>query len=596
MPVRPGVYRMLAVDGSVLYVGKARQLRQRVASYFQKQLALAAKTQVLVERIVDIEVTVTATETEALLLEQTLIKGLSPPYNILLRDDKSYPGVFLSTAEPYPRLALHRGARRAQGHYFGPYPSAHAVRESLQILQKLFRVRQCEDAFFRHRERPCLQAQIGRCRAPCVGAVSEEDYAEDVQMTRLFLEGRSDVVLQRLMQSMAAAAARLDYERAAQYRDQIQSLRVLQEEQAVYRQSGSVDVVVATAAAAVVCIAVLAVRGGRVLGSRHYFPQRCGEDTLTQVLQDFLPQYYLHSQGGDDLPDEVILEEVFEDADLLAQAVHQATGHRLVLRDRVREDRAAWRDLARLNAEEALKARLSNRLRQRDRLRDLGERLGRPDLQRIECFDISHTQGEATTASCVVFDAQGAVKKDYRRFNITGITPGDDFAAMHQALQRRFANTQAEPPQLLLIDGGPGQLAQAAKVLRDFADSDILIVGVAKGEGRKPGLETLHFVDGRQVQLPFDDRAFLLVQQVRDEAHRFAIQGHRQRRRKNRQTSALEDIPGIGPRRRQQLLAYWGGWQEIQRASERELSMTPGISVRLAAQIYAALRGHPEEG
>ncbi len=595
LPWLPGVYRMLAEDASVLYVGKAKQLRQRVSSYFQKT-AGSAKTRALVERIADIEVTVTETETEALLLEQTLIKALSPPYNILLRDDKSYPGIYLSQDEPYPRLALHRGVRRARGLYYGPYPSAHAVRESLQILQKLFRVRQCEDAFFRHRQRPCLQAQIGRCRAPCVGAVSEQDYAEDVRMTRLFLEGRSDAVIQHLMQSMTEAAERLDFEQAAQKRDQIQALRLLHEQQVVHRHSGSVDVVVAVMQAGLVCVAVLAVRGGRVLGSRHYFPHLQDEVTVPQVLADFLPQYYLRAESFADLPEEVVLDSAYEDAAVLAEAVVQAGGRRLEFKDKVREDRAAWRDLARLNAEEALKARLHNRLRQRDRLRELGERLGLSNLARIECFDISHTQGEATTASCVVFDGQGADKKSYRHFNIEGVTAGDDFAAMHQALQRRFSGSLATTPrpQLLLIDGGPGQLAQAAQVLQQLGIADILLVGVAKGEGRKPGLETLHFVGGRQVHLAVDDRAFLLIQQVRDEAHRFAISGHRARRQKKRQHSVLEHIPGVGPRRRQQLLAYWGGLQDLQRATVRELSMTPGISVKLAEQIHAALRGNPQ--
>ena len=595
MPMMPGVYRMLGQDHSVLYVGKARQLRARVGSYFQQQVS-SPKTRALVQRIHDIQVTVTASETEALLLEQTLIKALSPPYNILLRDDKSYPYILMTEGEPYPRLTFHRGTRKVRGRYFGPYPSASAVRETLAILQRLFQVRQCENAFFRNRQRPCLQHQIGRCRAPCVKAISPDDYAADVRATQLFLEGRSLEVQEQLAARMQAAADNLDFERAALYRDQIQSVRVIQEQQSVHKHSGQVDVVAIAARPGGVCLVVLCVRQGRVLGSRTFYPQAHGETSGSTLLEDFLPQYYLNPERFSDLPDEVILEACCDGLPLLAEALRQASGHTLMFRDRVRENRAAWLDLAKLNAEQGLQARMANRLQQAHRVTRLGELLGMDkEIARLECFDISHSSGEATTASCVVFDAQGPRKQEYLHFNIEGITPGDDYAAMHQALTRRYSGTQAKRalPDILFIDGGAGQLAQATAVMKMLNLPQIMVVGIAKGEGRKPGLETLHGVDGRQVQLASDDKALHLIQQIRDEAHRFAVSGHRARRSRRRKDSVLQDIPGVGPARRQRLLTHWGGMQELMRASLKELVTTPGISIKLAEQIYAALHGGP---
>ncbi|NNM52453.1 MAG: excinuclease ABC subunit UvrC [Pseudomonadales bacterium] len=595
MPMMPGVYRMLAQDGSILYVGKARQLRSRVGSYFHQQVS-SPKTRALVQRICDIQITVTASETEALLLEQTLIKTLSPPYNILLRDDKSYPYILMTEGEPYPRLTFHRGARKVRGRYFGPYPSASAVRDTLAILQRLFQVRQCENAFFRNRQRPCLQHQIGRCRAPCVAAISPEDYAADVRATQLFLEGRSHEVQEQLVARMQAAAETLDFERAAIYRDQIQTVRMIQEQQSVHKSSGQVDVVAVAARPGGVCLVVLCVRQGRVLGSRLFYPQAHGETSGPTLLADFLPQYYLNPERFSDLPDEVILEERCDGLEILADALHQASGHALVFRDRVRENRAAWLDLARLNAEQGLQARMANRLQQAHRIARLAELLGVDrEITRLECFDISHSSGEATTASCVVFDAQGPSKKEYLHFNIEGVTAGDDYAAMHQALTRRYSGSQAKRalPDILFIDGGVGQLAQATSVMHVLELPQVLLVGIAKGEGRKPGLETLHLVDGRQIQLASDDRALHLIQQIRDEAHRFAVSGHRARRSRHRKDSVLLDIPGVGPVRRQQLLTHWGGMQELMRASLKELVTTPRISIKLAEQIYAALHGGP---
>ena len=595
LPSLPGVYRMLGQDGGVLYVGKALSLRNRVGSYFQKNIP-SPKTRALVERIRDIEVTITSSETEALLLEQTLIKELDPPYNILLRDDKSYPYVFISEGEPYPRLAFHRGARKAKGRYFGPYPSSQAVRESLQVMQKLFQVRQCEDAFFRNRERPCLQHQIKRCRAPCVGLVSPEEYADDVRHTILFLEGRSEEVTGALIARMSAAADTLDFEAAAVYRDQLTALRRLQEQQFVTRDAGQADVWAVAAQPGGVCVQLLLVRDGRVLGSKAFFPNMFGETAAEQILDEFLPSWYLREEAALDIPGEILLAVDLPGAPALAAAIGALHGREVAIRHRVRETRQAWLDLARLNAEQGLASRLANRTQVGARFAALQAALGlESPITRMECFDISHSMGEATVASCVVFDDTGPCKRDYRRFNIEGITPGDDYAAMQQALTRRYKRLkggEARYPDILFIDGGKGQLAQAVDVLRELGIAGVRLVGVAKGEGRKPGLETLVFPDGADLQLSADSPALHLVQHIRDEAHRFAITGHRARRGKARQRSVLEDVPGVGPKKRRDLIQHFGGLQELVRASVKDLATAPGISLRLAEAIYDALHSH----
>lgn len=594
LPTLPGVYRMLGAEGEVLYVGKAISLKSRVSSYFQKNVS-SPKTRALVERIRDIAVIVTASETEALLLEQTLIKELKPPYNILLRDDKSYPYIFVSDGEAYPRLGFHRGTRHQKGRYFGPYPSSAAVRESLHLLQKLFQVRQCDDAFYRNRERPCLQHQIKRCRAPCVGLVTPEEYAQDLRNTVLFLEGRANEVNALLIGRMQAAAESLDFEQAAVYRDQLQNLRHVQEQQFVMKEGGNVDVVAVAAQPGGVCVAILFVRQGRVLGARDYYPNLHGETGKEEILAEFLPQFYLSPERWQDLPQEIILEVDYSDADVLRSALKQMAQRDVDVRHRVRENRAAWLDLAQLNAQQGLSARLANRMQIAERFRCLSEALGLASTpSRMECFDISHSMGEATTASCVVFDGQGPRKSDYRRFNIEGITPGDDYAAMRQALMRRYGRLAAEGaglPDILFIDGGKGQLEQARGVMDELGIGGPLLVGIAKGEGRKPGLETLHFVDGTDLQLSSDNPALHLIQHIRDEAHRFAITGHRARRGKKRTVSSLESIPGVGPKRRKQLLGHFGGLQEVMRASIKDLGSVPGISIKLAEEIYAALHG-----
>ena len=587
----PGVYRMSDGDGRLLYVGKANNLKKRLASYFRKS-GLAPKTAALVARIAQIETTITANETEALLLEQTLIKEWRPPYNILLRDDKSYPYVFLSDGD-YPRLGIHRGAKKAKGRYFGPYPSAGAIRESLALLQKAFLVRQCEDSYFRNRTRPCLQYQIKRCKGPCVGLVSPAEYAEDVRHSVMFLEGRSNALAAELTGEMEQAAMSLEFERAAELRDQVGILRRVQDQQSMEGGSGDVDVIAAIVNPGGACVHLISVRGGRVLGSKNFFPQVAIEEDSASVLAAFLAQYYLGSSERD-LPAELIVNAQHEDFPTLLTAIAELRGRELSISVRVRGTRARWQQLAITNAEQALAARLANRQHTAARFEALAQALALEEQPtRLECFDISHSSGEATVASCVVFGPEGALKSDYRRYNIEGVAPGDDYAAMHQALTRRFGKLkegEGKVPDILLVDGGKGQLNMARDVLQEMAVGDMLLLGVAKGVTRKPGLETLYLNDAEhEFTLPADSPALHLIQQIRDEAHRFAITGHRARRGKARRTSTLEGIAGVGPTRRRELLKHFGGLQELSRASIEEIAKAPGISKKLAESIYAAL-------
>ena len=588
---RPGVYRMLDLAGRLLYVGKANNLKKRLASYFRKS-GLAPKTAALVARIARIETTITANETEALLLEQTLIKEWRPPYNILLRDDKSYPYVFLSDGE-FPRLSLHRGTKKAKGRYFGPYPSAGAIRESLQLLQKTFQVRQCEDSYFVNRTRPCLQYQIKRCKGPCVGLVQADEYAEDVRRSVLFLEGRSNQLSGELVEAMEQASAQLDFERAAVLRDQAALLRRVQDQQSMEGGSGDVDIVAARINPGGACVHLVTVRAGRVLGSKNYFPQVGIEEDVAGVMLAFLAQYYLGNQERE-LPAELIVNVQHEDFPVLLQALQTARGRQLSISCRVRGNRARWQQLAVTNAEQALNARLADRQHLATRFEALAEALRLEEIpQRLECFDISHSSGEATVASCVVFGPEGALKSDYRRYNIEGVTAGDDYAAMHQALTRRFSKLsegEGKLPDILLVDGGKGQLAMARDVLEELSVPDLLLLGIAKGVTRKPGFELLYLNEAaNEFTLPADSPALHLIQQVRDEAHRFAITGHRARRGKARRTSSLEEVPGVGPKRRRELLRHFGGLQELSRASVEEIAKAPGISKKLADLIYTVL-------
>ena len=587
LPGHPGVYRMLNAQGEVLYVGKARHLKKRVSSYFRRS-GLSDKTQALMAQMRAMEYTVTNTETEALILEFHLIQEHKPRYNILLRDDKSYPYLHLSK-EDFPRLSLHRGPQRAAGRYFGPYPSAWAVRDSLNLLQKLFRVRQCEDNFFRSRSRPCLQYQIKRCTAPCVGLIDKAAYQRDVHDTVLFLEGRSSQVIDDWVARMEQAAAGLDYEQAALTRDQIANLRRVQERQYVSGERGDLDIVACVARNGVGCVQVFFVRAGRNLGNKTYFPDGTDMDTA-ETLTAFLTQYYLSRE----VPAEILVNQPPEDADLLAQVLSEQAKRKILITSKVRGERARWLALAVTNAEQALDARLASKAGMAQRLLALQEALQQDELPaRMECFDISHTLGEATVASCVVFDGEGPCKSDYRRFNIEGIEPGDDYGAMRQALTRRYTRLkqgEARLPDILFIDGGRGQLNTAQQVLDELQIGDITLVGIAKGEGRKPGLERL-FLPGRDTPLilPAHSPALHLIQQIRDEAHRFAITAHRQRRGKARTTSVLEGIAGMGPKRRQQLLKQFGGLREVARAGVEDLTKVKGISRQLAQLIYDVL-------
>ena len=588
---RPGVYRMFDSEARLLYVGKAKNLKKRLSSYFRKT-GQAPKTAALVARIAQIETTITANETEALLLEQTLIKEWRPPYNILLRDDKSYPYVFLSDGD-FPRLGIHRGAKKAKGRYFGPDPSALAIRESLSLLQKTFLVRQCEDSYYKNRTRPCLQYQIKRCKGPCVGLVSPEEYAEDVRHSVMFLDGRSNALSEELSASMEKASMALEFERAAELRDQISMLRRVQDQQSMEGGTGDVDVVAVMLTPGGACVHLISVRGGRVLGSKNFFPQVAIEEEGGDVLMAFLAQYYL-GNAERDLPSELIVNVQHEDFATLIEAIESLRGRSLSISLRVRGTRARWQQLAVTNAEQALAARLANRQHLAERFEALATVLEMDEPpQRMECFDISHSSGEATVASCVVFGPEGPLKSDYRRFNIEGVTAGDDYAAMHQALTRRFSKIkdgEGKLPDVLLVDGGKGQLAMAREVLQELAVPDLILLGVAKGTTRKPGLEVLYLNDAEhEFTLPGNSPALHLIQQIRDESHRFAITGHRARRGKTRRTSTLEEVAGIGPKRRRELLNHFGGLQELSRASAEEIAKAPGISKKLAELIYDTL-------
>ncbi|MBE0508359.1 MAG: excinuclease ABC subunit UvrC [Marinospirillum sp.] len=591
----PGIYQMFAADGKILYVGKARNLKNRLSSYFRSS-GLTLKTQALVSRIASVEVTITRTETEALLLEQNLIKALKPPFNILLRDDKSYPFLHFSD-HAWPALSIKRTRhQRGPGQWFGPYPSASVVRETLQLLYRVFQLRQCDDTTFSNRSRPCLQYQIKRCSAPCTGEITAEAYADDLHHAKLLLEGKSQQVTDSLAAKMDAAAAELNFEQAGYYRDQIQQLRQLQLRQDVDTGMGDADIFALATAEGYCCISLLQVREGRLISTRHFNFENPLDASEESTLTAFVAQYYLARTS---LPpaSEILLSHELEDTDLLQQALSERFGFKSRLAHQLRSQRARWLDLATTNAEQQLSGFRSKSDQQQQRITALQAALGlEQPIQRMECFDISHSQGEATVASCVVFDEQGPRKQDYRRFNIEGVTGGDDYAAMAQALQRRYRRVQSgefTAPDLLLVDGGKGQLNAARGILAELGLSGILLLGVAKGTTRKAGLETLFLeTTDQQLVLPGHSPALHLIQQIRDEAHRFAITGHRQRRDKIRKNSTLEDIPGIGPKRRQALLRHFGGRKAIAEAGIEDLCRVDGINRALAEEIHATLHIH----
>lgn len=587
----PGVYQMLGEKGEILYVGKAKDLKNRVSSYFSSR-SKDPKTLSLVKQIKDIEITITHTESEAVLLECNLIKKHHPRYNVILRDDKSYPYILITTQHRYPRIDLYRGQRKKVGRYFGPYPSAFAVRETISLLQKLFRIRTCTDSFFAARTRPCLLYQIGRCTGPCVKLISADDYAENVALAIKFLEGKSSEVVTELQNRMEIAAQELDFERAAQYRDQINRVRQIQERQYVTVADGNADVIGLTIDAGIVCIQLLSIRDGQILGSRSYFPSAPSHVSREEILSAFIAQHYLYDASHvDSTPKQIILDTELPDADLLMNVLSEQTKHKVEIYRPQRGEKLKWLEMASTSAKQSLMIHIFNKTNVHDRVIALQKEMGLANApQRIECFDISHSMGEATVGSCVVFDQNGAVKSDYRRFNVTGVTPGDDLAAMRQVVYRRFKRLQKDavkPPEIVLIDGGATQLAVADEVIKELNIPDILLVGVSKGPERKPGFETLHFTNKPPMHLPADSLALHFIQQIRDEAHRFAITGHRMRRDKARRQSSLELIPGIGAKRRRELLRYFGGIQGLAHASLDELSKVPGISRSLAERIFA---------
>lgn len=592
LPNLPGVYKMLGKNGDIIYVGKAKSLKSRVNSYFAKTID-HPKTRALVQRIDNIETIITRSETEALLLEQNLIKLHRPPYNVLLRDDKSYLYVFISADKPYPRLAYGRGKGQHQkGRFFGPFPSAHAAKQTLLMMQKMFMVRQCTNAFFAQRQRPCLEYQIKRCKAPCVGLVSPEEYADDVNNTIRFLKGEGTDLQVKLVGKMEQAAEDMNFEQAALYRDQLSMLREVQAKQAVYTVKGEADIIAIASQAGITCVHVMNVRNGQVLGGNNYFPDVDSENDIADNLSEFVSSFYF--QVSDDLPEELIISHELPDQTAMTEALTETFGKKLAIKTKVREQRSEWLTLAQMNANNALQTKLGDYLEVKSRFNALNvvlkEALQGKSLDRIECFDISHTMGEATIASCVVADQGGLRKRDYRQYAIHGITGGDDYAAMKQVLNRRYSKQPL--PDLLLIDGGKGQLNMAKDVLSELGIlPQTLLVGVAKGEGRKAGLEVLHFIDREPLDLPADSKALHLIMHIRDEAHRFAITAHRKKRDKRRSSSVLEAIPGLGEKRRRELLNHFGGLQQLLGASQDEIGQVNGIGKVMANTIYKVLHG-----
>ena len=588
LPNLPGVYRMMNAEQTVIYVGKAKDLKKRVSSYFNKNLP-SARTRMMVSQIANIETTVTHTEAEALLLENNLIKSHMPRYNVLFRDDKTYPYIML-TGDKFPQLAFHRGTQRKNNSYFGPFPNAVAVRESIQLLQKVFLLRTCENTVFANRTRPCLQHQIERCTAPCVGLISEEDYRRDVTHATMFLQGREQQVMDELGQKMMAAAEAEEYELAAIYRDRMQSLRQVQAKQFVSDFAvNDADVIACVSHQGEHCVNLVMIRGGRHLGDKSFFPKNAEGGELTDTVQAFLEQHYV----AQNMPPLIIVGVPIE-VSALEEIFTQQAGRKVKINTNPIGDKRVWMKMAETNAELALQQREAQHANQQVRLNALREALDLPETtERIECFDISHTMGEATVASCVVFDKGNMQNTEYRRYNITGITPGDDYAAMRDALTRRYkkvASGEGKRPDLVFIDGGKGQLGVAVEVMQEVGLADILLVGIAKGEERKPGLEQMFFPDrDAPVGLKKDHPGLHLLQQIRDEAHRFAITGHRARRGKARMHSSLEDISGIGAKRRKALLIRFGGLDGVKNASVDELAQVEGISRMLAEKIYQEL-------
>ena len=591
---RPGVYNMLNAKHKVVYVGKARDLKKRVSSYFLRTQQ-DPKTAAMIKQVARVEVTLTNTEAEALLLEYNLIKRHRPYFNIILRDDKSYPYIYASTDHRFPRLRFHRGPRKGKGRYFGPYPSSRAVRQTLNELQKLFLIRPCQDSFFRNRTRPCLQYQIKRCTAPCVDLISEEQYAKDIDAAIQFLDGKNQNVINTFIVRMDEASDTQQYEQAARYRDQIAKLKAVEARQLVARSTNKdLDIIGFASNGVIHCVTILFIRNGAVIGSRDHFPRSPGQTERRVLMNGFVAQYYL----GRDAPREIIVEDGIEDSAVLQATLTKRCEHKVEIRHRVRGDRQRWLQMANTNAAQGLSLKVASNATIRRQFKALGEALGFDGApERLECFDVSHTSGEATVASCVVFNTAGPLKSDYRRFNLTPGTGGDDYEAMREALRRRYARVkkgEVPMPDILFVDGGKGQLAAAMTVLNELELNWLQVVAVAKGRARRAGAEQL-FVPGNKkpLQLPVDSPALLLIQQIRDEAHRFAITAHRQRRSNARRTSTLERIPGLGPKKRRELLRQFGGLQGVTAAGIDDLVKVRGVGRTLAETIYNDL--HPDQ-
>jgi len=600
---RPGVYRMLNAQQTVIYVGKAKNLKKRVSSYFRKNHD-EIKTRSMVSQVCSIETTVTDTEAEALILENTLIKRLKPKYNILFRDDKSYPYIYVSVDKKHPALSYHRGAKRRKGQYFGPFPNASAVHQTLHSLQKIFPVRQCAESVYSHRSRPCLQYQIKRCSGPCVeGMISDEEYALDVRHTIQFLEGKSFDIIEELGQQMEVASESLEFEQAASYRDKISALRTIQNQHLI-NQPGKqdMDVIAVVIEANQVCLSIMIYRGGNLWGSQNHFPKQVDVNIAAEehssiaveqaVLMAFIGQHYAEHP----IPNTVLVKNPMAEVDSINALLSQQKGSKVSVKTPSQQVAKGLMQLAETNAQSGLKQRLTQKASQSERVKALQDALALKVLpNHMECFDISHTQGQMTVASCVVFSEGVPNTQQYRKFNIEGIKGGDDYAAMHQVLTRRYAKlkeAKADMPDLIVIDGGKGQLNQAVDVLKSLELEHLNLVSVAKGEGRKAGLEVLYTPYNMEgIDLEADDMALHLINHIRDESHRFAITSHRARRQKAQTHSRIEDIPGIGAKTRQKLLLHFGGIQDVKNAAVSELAKVPGISERIAQKIYDFFHG-----
>ena len=597
VPHLPGVYRMYDDSNTVIYVGKAKDLKKRLSSYFRKQLN-SKKTEALVASIHHIETTITTSETEALLLEHNYIKTYQPRYNVLLRDDKSYPYILL-TKEAHPRITSYRGSKKIQGEYFGPYPNAGAVRETLSLLQKLFPIRQCENSVYNNRSRPCLQYQIGRCLAPCVkGYVTDEAYTQQVNFARLFLQGKDQQVLDHLVKQMEQASQQLNFEEAARIRDQIQAVRAVIEKQFVANdRHDDIDIIAIAYQLGVACVQVLFIRQGKILGNRSYFPKVPNNTNLAELTETFVGQFYLQAHQGRTIPNTIIVDQKLEEKADLETLLSDQAGRKVIIQDHAKGDKSKYLQLAQMNAKAALVTKLKQSTLQHDRYAALQELLGIDVIKRMECFDISHTMGEQTIASCVVFSQDGPLKSDYRRFNISGITKGDDYAAMEQALLKRYDKDLEEDkiPDIIFIDGGKGQLNRALQVFENLKvkwnKNRPHLIGVAKGVDRRAGLETLILSKwDKELHLPSDSLALHLIQHIRDESHNHAISGHRKKRQQHFTQSGLESIEGVGAKRRQALLKYLGGLQGVENATLDEIASVPGISKALAEKIFETLQ------